>query len=81
MTDFTITAMRIIDAEPNPSGSRVLASYDLNLAGMHLTGCVLTADADGLVSARGIRGRATKGVKISAQNADGPDRDQGAPGH
>lgn len=70
MPDFTITAMSVIDSEPSPAGYRVLASYDLNISGITMTGCVLVEGPDSLVSAKGVRGKASKGDKISAQFTD-----------
>ena len=70
MSDFTITAMSIIDSEAGPSGYRVLASYDLTVNGIMMAGCVLVEGPDSLVSAKGVRGKTPKGDKISAQFTD-----------
>lgn len=70
MTDFSITRMGVINSEPNLSGTRVLASYDLTISGITLKGCIITESPDGIASAKGLLGKTNKGDKISAQFTD-----------
>ncbi|WP_320176717.1 hypothetical protein [Roseovarius pacificus] len=62
--------MRIIDAPANPSGTTILAAYDIVIDGITLKGCVMTESATGTVTARGLLGKTNNGSKISAQFTD-----------
>lgn len=64
--DFTITKLTVIDGQPNERGNRLLASFNLNLPIMAVSGCVLIEKAEGIVAAYGPTGRTPGGHKASA---------------
>lgn len=70
MTDFTINALTVMNGEPNPSGSRMLASYDISVSGVRIKNGVLIQNKDGITTAKGLIGKTNKGTQISAQYED-----------
>lgn len=58
--DFTITKLNIIDGQPNDRGSRLLATFTLQVAGLGVTGCCLT-EREGIARAQGPIGKTAKG--------------------
>lgn len=66
MTDFTIKALNVIDAPPNQSGTRVLASYDISIGGVRLKNAALIENRDGIATAKGLLGKTNKGDHIMA---------------
>ena len=68
--DFTITKLTFIDGQPNTRGNRLLASFNLNMPIMAVSGCVLIEKAAGVVVAYGPTGRTPGGHKASANITD-----------
>ena len=62
--DFRMDKMTVIDGGPNNLGNRLLAVFDLHIAGMVVGGCVLVEKADGRISATGPHGKTDKGHKL-----------------
>lgn len=58
--DFTISKLRLIDGPPNDHGSRLLATFSLNIVGLVVTGCCLT-ERDGIARAQGPIGKTARG--------------------
>lgn len=78
MTDlpaFTINRMTVINSTPNAGGTRVLATYDLRIAGLMAKGCVLLQDARGVISAKGLLGKTSQGAKLLL-TFDSPELEQ-----
>ena len=61
--DFQLTKMIVIDGAPNQVGNRLLASFDMHIAGLHIGGCVLVERADGRAITNGPRGKTASGHK------------------
>lgn len=68
--DFTIRALRVIDGPANQSGNRLLAAFDIEIAGLFIIGCALILGEDGLAVAKGPAGKAYKGPDISTRFVD-----------
>ncbi|MCC5968386.1 MAG: hypothetical protein JJU15_00380 [Pararhodobacter sp.] len=69
-TEFTIRTLSVINGQANAAGNRLLASFNMEIAGMFITGCVLILKADGTVSAAGPAGKSRNNVAINTRIAD-----------
>lgn len=67
---FNIAAVSIIDAPVNAIGNRLLASFNLSVAGLRIHGCVLIEKATGVVQAEGPRGKTHSGISINTRFED-----------
>ncbi|SFP62967.1 hypothetical protein [Tranquillimonas alkanivorans] len=67
---FQIAKLAVIDAEPSPAGNRLLATFDMQIAGMRIGGCVLVERADGRVIAHGPQGKTKSGHKAHVSVQD-----------
>ena len=68
--DFTITKLSVIDGSPNERGTRLLASFGLQFAGLEIDGCVLIETKDGIARACGPIGKTSKGHKATVAISD-----------
>lgn len=68
--DFTIRTLSVINGQANNAGNRLLASFNMEIAGLYLSGCVLILKADGTVTAAGPAGKSRNNVPINTRIAD-----------
>ncbi|CAM3388531.1 hypothetical protein PANO111632_17290 [Paracoccus nototheniae] len=68
--DFTIAKLKIIDGGPNERGARLLASFELQIIGLIIEGCVLIENSVGVVRAGGPIGKTSQGHKASVAILD-----------
>lgn len=76
MTDFTLIRLRVLNLRPSATGNRILARFDIRIAGMRVAGLALVGLADGRVVSNGITGRTHFGseVKLRIEDADLSER-------
>ena len=67
---FTIRTLTVINGQANNSGTRLLASFNMDIAGLQISGCVLVRKADGRVLAAGPAGKSRSNVSIHTRIAD-----------
>ncbi|SDL72199.1 hypothetical protein [Aliiruegeria lutimaris] len=65
--NYSIATMSVIDGPANGIGNRLLALFDLEVAGLRISNCLLVQNADGLALAKGPTGKNHKGNLIRAQ--------------
>lgn len=68
--DFTISKLSILDGPPNARGARLLAAFNLTIAGLGIEGCVLVENAMGITKAHGPIGKTSHGHKASVFISD-----------
>lgn len=70
MADCKLMKMVVIDARPSSTGNRLLATFDMLIAGVSLRGLVLVQLAAGGVAVRGSKGSTHRGHPIHIRIED-----------
>lgn len=64
---YKIIAMHVIDGHRSASGNRLLATFDLKVAGVRINGCLLVEGANGRAICHGPVGKTHNGKDVSAE--------------
>lgn len=61
MSELTLSKITVIDAPPNQIGNMLLATFDVDIEGAYIQGCVLLRLANGKLAVKAPSGKTHKG--------------------
>lgn len=64
-SEFEIRHLTVINGPVNSIGNRLIATFDVRVVGIEITGFILIKRADGTIVAQGPRGETHNGHKIT----------------